>query len=71
MYYSIIVSECCENKSEESIIYGIEYNDNESHVIVDDITVDYARLNKLVSLCNELDLDVSQINDVVEDFLSE
>lgn len=70
MYYSIITSEYCDSSGEQKV-YGIEFNDDIKHMVVSDITTDYERLKNLVDLCNELELDVLQINEVIEDFLSE
>ena len=70
-YYSITVTEYFNHAFQQSTIYGIEYNNGDSTVIVNDITTDYERLKRLVDLCNELGLEVSQLNDIVEDFLSE
>lgn len=45
--------------------YGISYNDT----MIKDISIDKAKIEKLVSLCNELDLSPKHIYDVIEDFL--
>lgn len=70
-HYSITVTELCDDQFRQLSIYGIEYSDNEKTLAVTDITTDYERLKRLVDLCNELELEVSQFNDVIEDFLSE
>lgn len=69
--YSITVAELYDNELKQSTIYGIEYNDGSRKLTIADITTDYKRLRRLVDLCNELELEVSQLNDVVEDFLCE
>ncbi len=71
MHYSLICSNI--NKDTEGFlsVYGIEYNDGEKNIIIEDITTEYKRLERLVSLCNELKLDALHIREVVEDFLSE
>ena len=57
-----------------SISYGIAYvecNENATIVIetISDITSDKESIEKLVNLCNELQLSVIQLQDVVEDYL--
>lgn len=71
IYYSITVTECYDHNPQQSTIYGIKYSDGHKTFTINDITTDYERLERLVNLCNELELEVSQLNDVVEDFLSE
>lgn len=71
IYYSITVTECYNHEIQKSTIYGIEYSNGNETFTIRDITTDYERLKKLVNLCNELGLEVSQLNDVIEDFLSE
>ncbi|MBQ7128906.1 MAG: hypothetical protein IJO19_02845 [Clostridia bacterium] len=45
--------------------YGITFND----IIINDISTEKEKIEKLVSLCNELDLSPIHIYDVIEDFL--
>lgn len=45
--------------------YGITYGD----IVIEDISTEKEKIEKLVRLCNELDLDPIHIHDVVEDFL--
>lgn len=70
-HYSITVAELYDNELKQLTIYGIEYNDGSRKLTIADITTDYKRLRRLVDFCNELELEVSQLNDVVEDFLCE
>ncbi len=70
-HYSITVTELYDDELKQLTIYGIEYSNGERKLVITDITEDYKRLKRLVDLCNELELEVSQLNDVVEDFLSE
>lgn len=72
-HYSITITELYDNELKQLTIYGIEYSNGERKLVITDITEDYKRLKRLVDLCNELELEleVSQLNDVVEDFLSE
>lgn len=70
-HYSITVTELYDNELKQLTIYGIEYSNGERKLVITDIIEDYKRLKRLVDLCNELELEVSQLNDVVEDFLSE
>lgn len=70
-HYSITVTELYDDKLKQLAIYGIEYSNGERTLVIEDITTDYERLKRLINLCNELELEVSQLNDVVEDFLSE
>lgn len=70
-HYSITVAELYDNELKQLTIYGIEYNDGSRKLTIADITTDYKRLRRLVDFCNELELEVSQFNDVVEDFLCE
>ncbi len=58
------------------ISYGIVVYDNsaedDSAVIIDtiaDVSEDYAKISELVGLCNENELSVLHIRDVIEDFL--
>ncbi len=72
----------CEEKyvlgNESRISYGIVAcsnadQDGTATIIasVHDITDDKERLSKLVDDCNELELSIAHLNDVVEDFISE
>lgn len=70
-HYSITVTELYDNELKKLAIYGIEYSNGERTLVIEDITTDYGRLKRLIDLCNELELEVSQLNDVIEDFLSE
>ncbi|MCI5656308.1 MAG: DUF6514 family protein [Candidatus Pseudoruminococcus sp.] len=70
-YYSITVTELYDDELKQLTTYGIEYNNGERKFTIADISTDYGQLKQLVDLCNELELEVSQLNDVVEDFLSE
>ena len=67
-HYSITVTELYDDELKQLTIYGIEYSNGERKLVITDITEDYKRLKRLVDLCNELELEVSQLNDVVEDF---
>lgn len=70
-HYSITITELYDDELKQLTTYGIEYSNGERKLEITDITEDYKRLKRLVDLCNELELEVSQLNDVVEDFLSE
>lgn len=71
MYYSIISSKHHDGISKQITMYGIKYNDGNQQIAVADITSDLKKLKGLVTLCNNLELDVSQLYEVIEDFLSE
>lgn len=45
--------------------YGISYKERE----VKDISTDKHKIEKLVNLCNELELSPIHLDDVIEDFL--
>lgn len=45
--------------------YGISCNE----ITVEDISTNKNSIERLVGLCNELDLSPTQLNDVVEDFM--
>lgn len=47
------------------ITYGISHNDT----MIKDVSIDKVKVEKLITLCNELDLSPIHIYDVVEDFL--
>ncbi len=51
--------------------YGVEISDENYNIIriIDDVSVDKEAISSLVSLCNQLKLDVIHIDDVIDDFL--
>ena len=64
--YAVVAKEYCQDeKTYQS--YGIQYADR----VIDDITLDKGALERLVELCNRLELSVCHIDDVIEDFLFE
>ena len=62
--YSLTVRE-----TTDGALYGVMAEDNISRLIYADITDQNDGLQELVSLCNKLELDVCQLEDVLEDFL--
>ena len=57
-------------EGESHIGYGIGYTEN-SALSFEDLTLNPIAVEKLVKLCNELDLSPIHLKDVVEDFLIE
>ena len=50
--------------------YGVTGTDNHIAVTYADVTDKKDELERLVLLCNELSLDLCQLEDVLEDFLA-
>ena len=50
--------------------YGVTGTDNRTTVTYADVTDKKDELERLVLLCNELSLDLCQLEDVLEDFLA-
>lgn len=69
--FSVKVEKVCDDNLQQAITYGIEYKKEQEIFGISDITTDRKRLEHLVDLCNELELDVSQLREVVEDFLAQ
>ncbi len=62
-----------ESAAEENgkVTYGISITDKNGICgKIEDISPDKAEMEKLVSLCNELQLDPIHLEDIVDDFLS-
>ena len=59
-------------EEKEYIGYGVSVNNTTSNEILlfQDISLNKEDIIKLVSLCNELNLDPIHINDVIDDFLA-
>lgn len=55
---------------EENLTHGIRAsNESGESVKIPDISANKSEVEKLVSLCNELQLDPIHLEDIVEDFL--
>ena len=69
--YQCIESNFREQEHGEYIAYGIKITDEQNNLlrIVEDISVDKKKIQKLVKLCNRLKVDIEQIDDIIEDFL--
>lgn len=63
--YQINETKVKTEDNEEALSYGITYKD----IIIEDVSVEKEKIEKLVHLCNELELDPIHIHDVVDDFL--
>ena len=53
--------------------YGIDVFNSQSNVLIrsiPDISLEKGLLKNLISLCNDLQLDIIHLDDVVDDFLS-
>lgn len=53
--------------------YGIDVFNSQSNVLIrsiPDISLEKELLKNLISLCNDLQLDIIHLDDVVDDFLS-
>lgn len=72
-----IIEEKFVLQGRERISYGIAaYSDAKENgtaaivATVSDISLDYIQLEKLIDLCNQLELDPIHLKDVMEDFLA-
>lgn len=54
-------------ENQQYTVYGIKYNDT---ICIDDISTDKNKVEKLISDCNNHELDPIHLADIVEDFLS-
>lgn len=63
--YSVNHSTITDENGTKHDTYGISYADKE----IKDISTEKKKVEKLVSLCNNLSLSPIHINDVIEDFL--
>lgn len=63
--YKINQTTIKDEKNTSIITYGISYGNSK----ISDISTDKSKVEKLVSLCNKLNLSPAHINDVIEDFL--
>lgn len=54
------------------VTYGID-SILDNHIVksIPDITEDENEINKIVALCNELELELCHIDDIVEDYLTD
>lgn len=70
--YTLFTEELDSPDEGKYIAYGIEVSNGRGERLktVRDITCDRSALEELVKLCNELDLALCHLDDVVEDFLS-
>jgi len=72
--YALIQSMICDDSCKRTC-YGIaliQITDNVATIIEEylDLSQDYDSVKNLIALCNVLDLDRSQLLDIVNDFLS-
>ena len=63
--YVINQSTITDENGQQHTTYGISYNDT----TVKDISINKAKVENLISLCNKLDLSPIHIYDVIDDFL--
>ena len=63
--FSVNYSTITDENGTKHDTYGISYADKE----IKDISTEKKKIEKLVSLCNNLSLSPIHINDVIEDFL--
>lgn len=53
-------------------VYGISAYENERHLkSIDGIADDKSLVQKLVDICNELEIELCHFDDIVEDFLTD
>lgn len=69
--YQCIESIFHERDRGEYVTYGIKITDKQNNAlrVVEDISIDKKKIQKLVNLCNRLKVDIEQIDDIIEDFL--
>lgn len=68
--YQLTASESAAEENKK-VTYGISVTDKNGICDkIEDISPDKAEMEKLVSLCNELQLDPIHLEDIVDDFLS-
>lgn len=63
--YQLIKSKVNDEDGNIFDTYGISYKE----IVIEDISTNKTNVEKLVRLCNELELSPIHLNDVVEDFL--
>lgn len=63
--------ELTETPSEEGYLYGIAWKDDCHTLCYNAITDNKDELQELVLLCNQLRLDKCQLEDVIDDFLTD
>ena len=63
--------ELTETPSEEGYLYGVRWIAGNRSICYDAITDDKDELQQLVLLCNRLQLDTNQLEDVLDDFLTD
>ena len=56
-----------DEDEKECDTYGISFDD----IVIEDISINKQKIEKLVNLCNELELSPIHIYDVIDDFLVE
>lgn len=60
------------NRNNGDVGYGIDAILNNKIVkCIDNITDDKDDIEKIVALCNELELELCHLNDVIEDYLTD
>ena len=63
--YALYQSTIADEHGQKHTTYGMSYNDT----TVKDISVNKAKVENLVNLCNKLDLSFIHLYDVIDDFL--
>ena len=63
--------ELTETPSEEGYLYGVAWKDDCHTLCYNAITDNKDELQALVLLCNRLRLDTNQLEDVLDDFLTD
>lgn len=66
------IESCCYNEEVGNYTsYGIEVADEKQNIIrrIEDVSVEKQAVTKLTNLCNSLSVDVSLLDDIIEDFL--
>lgn len=70
-----IIENICIYERKNIISYGIAVFSNKDTqnpiLVIEDITTDRKALDEFVKKCNDLELSILHIHDVIEDFISE
>jgi len=56
--------------NEDSVeTYGITYSDDNTELVIPDVSTDINLVKDLIEKCNDFELDPNQLKDVIEDSL--
>ena len=70
MTYFVVKKKSRKNMYSFGVLCGrVEGNEIIVEREINDVTTDYIGIVRLVRLCNELNLDIIHIDDVIEDFI--